>query len=76
MVRVDGIAIKTIEDDARALAKQFALLPSEAHDMLVNEIHHLEQLARIQDFVPLLALKHVKDHLRDTPNDLLTYGLA
>lgn len=73
---VDGIAIKTIEDDARALAKQFGLLPSEAHDILLNEIHHLEQLARIRDFISLLALKHVKNHLRDRPPNDLTHGFA
>ncbi len=61
------IETKAIEYDIRDLAKQFALPPSEAHDMLWDEIHQLERAARIQDYVPLLALKHVKEYLRHRP---------
>jgi hypothetical protein len=64
---VSQVETKVIEYDVRDLAKRFAMPPSEAHDMLWNEIHQLEQAARIQDFVPVLALKHVKEHLRDRP---------
>ncbi|MGC4097908.1 MAG: DUF3562 domain-containing protein [Nitrospira sp.] len=67
---------KAIEYDISALAKQFALPPAAAHDLLWNEIHQLEQAARIRDFVPLLALKHVKEHLREMPLYDLVYGLA
>ena len=66
---------KAVEYDIRDLAKQFALLPAQAHDLLWNEIHHLEQAARIREYVTLLALKHVKEHLRESSNDLI-FGLA
>jgi hypothetical protein len=59
---------KGIEHDISALATQFALPTSKAHDLLWDEIHDLEQVARIRDFVLILALKHVKDHLRDRPH--------
>jgi len=64
---VSQVETKAIEYDVRDLAKRFALPPAEAHDMLWDEIHHLEQAARIHDFVPVLALKHVKEYLRDRP---------
>lgn len=66
---------KAVEYDIRDLAKQFALPPAEAHDMLWNEIHQLERASRIREYVTLLALKHVKEQLRDHTNDLV-YGLA
>lgn len=59
---------KGIEHDVSALATQFAISTSKAHDLLWDEIHALEQVARIRDFVLILALKHVKDHLRDQPH--------
>lgn len=66
---------KAVEYDIQDLVKEFALLPSEAHDMLWNEIHQLERASRIREYVTLLALKHVKEQLRDNTNDLV-YGLA
>jgi Protein of unknown function (DUF3562) len=71
-----GVEPKSIEHDIGALAKQFALSPAAAHALLWNEIHYLAQSARIQDFIPLLALKHVKEHLRERPFSDLSYGLA
>jgi|GEM_PF-4257210 len=65
-----------IEYDIRVLAKQFALPPAAAHTLLWREIHQLEQAARIRDFIPLLALKHVMEHLREQPTFDLFYGLA
>ena len=67
---------KAIEYDISALAKQFALPPAEAHGILWNEIHQLEQGARIQDYVPILALKQVKEYLRARPANDLSYGIA
>ncbi len=67
---------KAIEYDISALVRQFALSPAEAHDILWNEIHELERAARIRDFVPVLALKHVKEFLRSSPPSDLIYGLA
>ena len=71
-----AVETKAIDYDIRDLAKQFVLPLTEAHDILWTEIRHLEQAARIRDFVPLLALKHVKEQLRDRPPNDLTYGLA
>jgi Protein of unknown function (DUF3562) len=56
--------MQVIEHDITAMAKQFAVAPSEVHDILCTEMHHLESAARIKNFVPLLAVKHVKDALR------------
>ncbi|MBX3328411.1 MAG: DUF3562 domain-containing protein [Nitrospira sp.] len=71
-----GVEPRTIEYDIDALAKQFALPLTAAHTLLWAEIHHLEHLARIHDFIPLLALKHVKERLRERPFSDLLYGLA
>jgi hypothetical protein len=68
--------IKVLEEDVRVLATQFVLDPSEAYDLLFNEIRHLESRARIQDFIPVLALKHVKARLRAHPPQSLIYGFA
>lgn len=67
VLMVVAIETKAIDYDIKDLAKQFALPTSEAQAMLWNEIHDLEQAARIQEYVPLLALKHVKELLRDRP---------
>ncbi len=71
-----GTEPKSIEHDIGALAKQFALSSASAHTLLWDEIQRLEQTARIHDFIPLLALKHVKEHLRGDPFPDLPYGLA
>ena len=68
--------IKVIEEDARVLATQFVLDPADAYDLLLKEIRHLEERARIQDFIPLLALKHVKARLRAHSPQSLIYGFA
>lgn len=52
-------AIKFIEYDIRALAKQ---LPFQLLKLVIfygMESAHLEQAARIRNFVPVLGLKHV-----------------
>lgn len=67
MLMVSTVDTKAIEYDVSDLAKWFALTPSEAHDILWKEIHLLDQVARIPDYVPVLALKYVKEHLRDRP---------
>ncbi len=71
-----GVELKAIEYDIAALAKQFALPHITAHSLLWNEIHQLEHTARIRDFIPLLALKHVKEHLREPSFSYLPYGFA
>ena len=67
---------KGIEYDIASLAKQFALSPSIAQSLLWNEIHLLEHAARVRDFIPLLALKHVKERLREQSLSDLPYGFA
>ena len=59
----DELNNKNLEHDIRALANQFALPTAEVHLILWTEIHHLQREARIRDFVPILAVKHVKDSL-------------
>jgi hypothetical protein len=52
------------------LAEEFACPISEVEQMLSNETHQLEQGAHIISFVPLLAIKQVKELLkpyRQTP---------
>lgn len=59
--------IQNLDHDVHAMAEQFALPVSEVYEILRGEIRHLEDDARIRDFLPLLAMKHVKDVLRRRP---------
>ncbi len=70
------VALKSMEYDVRMLSERFALPPAAAHSLLWNEVHQLEQGARIRNFIPLLALKHVKEHLQERPLFDSFYGLA
>jgi Protein of unknown function (DUF3562) len=70
------VDLKSMEYDVRMLSEQFALPPAAAHSLLWNEIHQLEEGARIRDFISLLALKHVKEHLQEWPLFDSFYGLA
>ena len=56
--------LRSVEHDINAIAQQFSLPVSEVHDIVWDEIHSLEQRARIRDFIPLLAAKEVKAVLR------------
>ena len=56
--------LRSVEHDINAIAQQFSLPVSKVHDIVWNEIHSLEQRARIRDFIPLLAAKEVKAVLR------------
>lgn len=49
---------------AQDIAEAFSCPVSEIEKLLSAEMHQLEQEARIKDFVPLLAIKQVKDLLR------------
>ncbi len=51
-------------DVAQGIAEEFSCPSSEVEHMLSIEAHQLGQDARIKDFVPLLAIKQVKDLLR------------
>jgi hypothetical protein len=59
--------IQNLDHDIAAMAKQFAVPASEVSEIVWGEIRHLEGEARIRDFLPLLAIKHVKDVLRSRP---------
>ena len=54
-----------VDHDIKTIAEQFSLSVSEVHAILLSEIHHLERSARIRDFIPLLAIKQVKESLRN-----------
>ena len=53
-----------LDHDINAMAKQFALPASKVYEILWGEIRNLEGVARIREFLPLLAIKRVKDDLR------------
>lgn len=53
------------------LAEEFSCPPSEVEKLLSTTAHQLEQEARIKDFVPVLAMKQVKDLLRPYSRDPL-----
>ena len=55
---------------AQDMAEEFSCPVSEIEKMLCVEMHQLEQGAHIKDFVPLLAIKQVKDLLRANPSPL------
>jgi hypothetical protein len=59
--------IQNLEHDIDAVAKEFALPASEVYEIVRGEIRHLEGEARIRDFLPLLAIKYVKEELRHRP---------
>lgn len=46
------------------LAEEFSCPISEVGNLLSTTAHQLEQGARIKEFIPVLAIKQVKDQLR------------
>ena len=46
------------------LAEEFSCPVSEVEKLLSTTAHQLKQEARIKDFIPVLAIKQVKDLLR------------
>jgi hypothetical protein len=46
------------------LAEEFSCSISEVENLLSTTAHQLEQEARIKEFIPVLAIKQVKDLLR------------
>lgn len=49
---------------ARDIADEFSCLMPDVEQMLSQERHQLEQEAHIKVFIPLLAIKRVKEMLR------------
>ena len=62
---LEAVEHRSLEPDIQKLATQFAVSTAEVHEVLRGELQQLEQAARIRDFVPLLAIKHVKELLRN-----------
>lgn len=52
-----------IQAVAKDIAENFSCSVSEVEQILRLEMHDLEQVARIKEFVPLLAVKRVKEVL-------------
>jgi hypothetical protein len=55
---------KGIAKDIKDVAENFSCPISEVEKIMSTEIQQLEQGAHVKDFVPLLAIKKVKDMLR------------
>ena len=49
---------------ARDIAEEFSCLVSDVEEMLSQERHQFEKEAQIKVFIPLLAIKQVKERLR------------
>ena len=47
-----------------SLGQEFSCPLPEVERMLSSTAHQLEQEAQVKDFIPVLAVKHVKDLLR------------
>jgi Protein of unknown function (DUF3562) len=62
--KMQGIERAMIEQDMKDIAEEFSLPISEVDQTLKAEMQRLEQRARIRQFVPLLAIKGVKESLR------------
>ena len=66
-MRKDTVAVEPQPAKWRALikdlAEQFSCPFSRVEQILGRERHQLEQEARIKDFIPVLAVKRVKDLL-------------
>ena len=61
---MDEALPKGIAKDIKDVAEKFSCPISEVEQIVSTEIHQLEQGAHVKDFVPLLAIKEVKDILR------------
>ena len=57
--------MERIAKDVKDIADSFSCPISEVDQLLTVEMHDLEEGARIKEFVPLLAIKRVKDRLRE-----------
>lgn len=54
-----------IERATKEIAREFSLSIIEVDQLLKAEMHQLEQGACIRQFVPLLAIKQVKERARN-----------
>jgi hypothetical protein len=55
---------RLLETAAAELAKSMGQQPDEIRNDLVSEVRTLEQSARVKDFIVVLAVKGVKERLR------------
>lgn len=64
-MKLTAIAYKRLEHVPRALHSEFPSIPIEAiEDDLEEHMRHLLAHAHFDDFVPLLARRAVREHLR------------
>jgi hypothetical protein len=57
------VTSQAVED----IASQFSRPLSEVHEILNSQLHTLDRQARIKQYLPLLAIKQVKELLRSNP---------
>jgi hypothetical protein len=55
---------RATDQAVRDIAVQFSRPVSEVHEILNSQLHTLDRQARIKQYVPLLAIKQVKELLR------------
>ncbi len=56
---------RVLETAAAELAKSMGRQPDGVRDDLVSEVRTLEQSARVKDFIVILAVRNVKERLRE-----------
>lgn len=59
------LKMESLAKDVKDIADNFSCPIAEVDQILSGEIQYLEQGAHIKEFVPLLAIKRVKDRLRE-----------
>jgi hypothetical protein len=61
---IDPLVTKATAKAVEDIAAEFARPLSEVHEMLNHHVDRLDHKARIKQYVPLLAIKQVKETLR------------
>ena len=64
--RVSGTKLRSLGKTIEELAEEFSTTTAEVQRILTMEMDHLGQDAKVRDFVPILAIKRVKEVLRKT----------
>lgn len=62
--RVSGRTMRSLTQTIQDLSEEFSTSTVEVQRILSSEIDHLGQNANVRDFVPILAIKRVKEVLR------------
>ncbi|MDI1302020.1 MAG: DUF3562 domain-containing protein [bacterium] len=66
------------EEIVQAIARDAGILPDIVREVHVREWQRLEQEARIKDYLPLLVMKHVREHFlyKGTTGTAATPGMT